>query len=70
MVLILPVTKLLADAVMRINKGNMATRDERMKIVDEMFNSVSHCARVFLVAADMRAADQIYQILCLGAAVD
>jgi hypothetical protein len=40
MILVLPLTKLLADAVMRINKGNLTAKDERMKLVDEMFNSV------------------------------
>ncbi|KAF8518374.1 hypothetical protein BU17DRAFT_90966 [Hysterangium stoloniferum] len=36
----LPLSKLLADAVMRINKGMLAAKDERMKVIDEMFGSI------------------------------
>ncbi|KIJ38897.1 hypothetical protein M422DRAFT_781226 [Sphaerobolus stellatus SS14] len=40
MVIVLPLSKLLADQVMKINKGSLAAKDERMKMVDEMFGSI------------------------------
>lgn len=40
LLLSVPLSKLLADAVTRIQKGLMSAKDKRMKLIDEMFGSV------------------------------
>ena len=80
MIFVLPLSKLLADQVMKINKGSLAAKDERMKMVDEMFGSVSFPASplstflssslLFLVLMLVISLDQIHQVLCMGGTMD
>lgn len=53
LVIVVPMSQLLAKMVMRITKGTLAAKDSRMKLVNEMFGAV--CGwRVYIVCGCLR----------------
>jgi len=40
MIIVIPFSQYLAKQVMKINKAMLAAKDERMKVVDEMFGAI------------------------------